>query len=107
MLLMLNMMRFGMGGRKLSWFRSSILECEGVGYHPMVESKHSFFEVQLEGRLDQGIEPGHAYLCLAGEIFDTVDVAFARGEPIGTVIHSEMLVETDIKQTAVTRTASA
>lgn len=71
----------------------------------MVESKLRFFEVQLEGTLGQAIEPGHASLCLAGEIFDTVDVAFARGEPIGTVVHSEMLVETDIKQTIVIRAA--
>ena len=69
----------------------------------MVESKLSFFEMQIEGTLGQAIELGHASLCIAPETFDTVDVAFARGELIGPVVDTENLVKADIDQAIVTR----
>ena len=71
----------------------------------MIESKLSFLEMQIEGTLGQAVELGHTSLCIAPETFDTVDVPFARGELIGPVVDSEMLVKADIHQPVVTKPA--
>lgn len=71
----------------------------------MVKLKPSFFEMHTEGTHGQAIELVHAPLCIAPETFDTVDETFARGELIGSVVHSETLVETDINLTVLTRPA--
>ncbi len=71
----------------------------------MVESKLSFLEMQIEGSFDQAVELGHTSLCIAPEALDPIDVTFATGEPVGTVIDSKMLVKADIDQPIVTRPA--
>ena len=68
----------------------------------MIESKLSFFEMQIESTLGQAVELGHPSFCIAPKAFDAVDVTFARGELIGPVVDSEMLVKADIDQTIVT-----
>ena len=71
----------------------------------MIESKLRFLEMQIEGTLGQAVKLGHTSFCIAPETFDTVDVPFARGELIGPVVDSEVLVETNVHQPVVTKPA--
>ncbi len=71
----------------------------------MVESKLSFLEMQIEGSFGQAVELGHTSLCIAPEALDAIDVTFATGELVGTMIDSKMLVKADIDQPIVTRPA--
>ena len=68
----------------------------------MVESKRGFLEVQIEGSFGQAFELGYPSLCIAPEVFDAVDVTFARGKLNGPVVDSEMLVKADVNMTIVT-----
>ena len=48
--------------------------------------------MQIEGTFGQAVEFGLVPLCIAPETFDSVDVAVARGELIGPLVDSEMVV---------------
>lgn len=71
----------------------------------MVEPKPSFFEMQVEGTNGHAIGLSHAYLCIAAEAFDTVDVPLARSELVRHVFDSDVPIETDIHQPILTRPA--
>ncbi len=44
----------------------------------MIESKLSFFEMQIEGSFGQAVELGNPSLCIAPEAFDAVEVTFCN-----------------------------
>lgn len=52
----------------------------------MVESKLSFFEMQIDCTLGQAIELGHPCIFIDQETFDRDDLSFTVGELIGVMV---------------------
>src|ERR1017187_6339895 len=67
----------------------------------MVESKFSFFQVQVKRMLGHAIELGQATFCVAPERFNAVDMPFSVSKLILTMMHPEVLVKTNINQAII------
>lgn len=68
----------------------------------MIESKLSFFQVQIKRVFRDTVKLGQATLCIAPERFDTVDMPFSTRKLILPMMHSKVLVKADIDQSIVT-----
>src|SRR5580700_6899650 len=71
---------------------------------PMVKAELTLLEVEQEAVRVHSAEPGQTRLGVAPEAFDAVDVVGAirlPGELIGSVIHSKVLLVTQVHQPVV------
>jgi len=67
----------------------------------MVEAEFGFLEVEIKRPLGHTIELGEPAFGVTPEAFDAVDMPLPTSEFIGAVIHSEMLVETNVHQAVI------
>lgn len=71
----------------------------------MVESKLSFFQVQVKRVLSHAVKLGQATLCIAPERLNAVDMSFPIRKLIFTMMHSEVFIKPNIDQAVVTSPA--
>jgi len=67
----------------------------------MIKSKFCFFQMQIKSMFRDAIELRQTSFCKTPERFDTVDMPFATGKLVVTMMNPEVLIKTDIDQSVI------
>jgi len=67
----------------------------------MVESKFSFFQVQVKRMFGHAVKLGQAALCIAPERLNTIDMPLTIRKLILAMVYPKVLVKTNVHQTVI------